>query len=431
MVNEAFVKIWGMRAGAVVWDAERRLALFEYDPKFLKTQINLAPLTMPLANAGNRVFSFPELRNNDTFAGLPGLLADVLPDKFGNDLINAWLARSGRPANSMNPVERLCYIGSRGIGALEFEPTLSDIKTSSTKIDLEQLVDLAQNILNERSSWQGTLKGGEEKTLLDLIKIGTSAGGARAKAVIAYHPTTKEVRSGQGNVPEGFEHWLIKFDGVNDAQLGTSSGYGRVEMAYSLMATSCGILMSPCKLLEEGERAHFMTKRFDRNTESGKVHMQSLCAMAHYDFQQVSIYAYEQLFEVMRSLYLPYSAAEQMFRRMVFNVMAKNCDDHTKNHAFVLPKGGVWQLSPAFDLCHAFRPGSNWVSQQSLSVNGKRSGIKRHDFMEVAKAMNIKKAKQAIDEVAEACALWPKFAKQTEVPTKLTKAIQSTFESID
>lgn len=431
MVNEAFVKIWGMRAGAVVWDAERRLALFEYDPKFLKTQINLAPLTMPLANAGNRVFSFPELRNNDTFAGLPGLLADVLPDKFGNDLINAWLARSGRPANSMNPVERLCYIGSRGIGALEFEPTLSDIKTSSTKIDLEQLVDLAQNILNERSSWQGTLKGGEEKTLLDLIKIGTSAGGARAKAVIAYHPTTKEVRSGQGNVPDGFEHWLIKFDGVNDAQLGTSSGYGRVEMAYSLMAASCGILMSPCKLLEEGERAHFMTKRFDRNTESGKVHMQSLCAMAHYDFQQVSIYAYEQLFEVMRSLYLPYSAAEQMFRRMVFNVMAKNCDDHTKNHAFVLPKGGVWQLSPAFDLCHAFRPGSNWVSQQSLSVNGKRSGIKRHDFMEVAKAMNIKKAKQAIDEVAEACALWPKFAKQTEVPSKLTKAIQSTFESID
>lgn len=431
MITEAFVKIWGMRVGAVIWDAQRSLALFEFDPKFLKAQIDLAPLTLPIANAGGRVFSFPELRSSETFAGLPGLLADVLPDKFGNDLINAWLARSGRAANSMNPVERLCYTGSRGIGALEFEPTLSDIKTSSTKIDLEQLVDLAQNILHERTAWQGNLNEGEEKTLLDLIKIGTSAGGARAKAVIAYHPTTGEVRSGQGNVPDGFEHWLIKFDGVNDTQLGTSQGYGRVEMAYSLMAAACGISMAPCKLLEEGDRAHFMTKRFDRNANGDKVHMQSLCAMAHFDFQQVSIYAYEQLFGVMRSLYLPYSAAEQMFRRMVFNVMAKNCDDHTKNHAFILPKGGQWQLSPAFDVCHAFRPGSNWVSQQSLSVNGKRSGIKRNDFMEVAKAMNIKKAKQTIDEVAEACSQWPKFARQTEVPSKLSKAIHNTFETID
>lgn len=427
MITTAFVNIWNQRVGAVAWNHESRLGSFEYDPAFLEHHWNVAPLMMPLKDSGGKVFSFQDLRDTNTFKGLPGLLADAIPDKFGNALINAWLTRNGRPSNSMNPVEMLCFIGKRGMGALEFEPVNPVADGGATKIELEDLINVAQEILSGRAALKTSLADGKEKALHDILKIGSSAGGARAKAMIAYNPITKEVRSGQSAAPDGFSHWLIKFDGVSDAQSGINFGYGSVEMAYYLMAKKAGIEMMESQLLEENGRAHFMTRRFDREAKDGKLHVQSLCAMAHFDFNDILSYSYEQLFEVMRKLMLPYAQAEQMFRRMVFNVMSRNCDDHTKNFAFVMDKAGSWKLSPAFDVCHSFRPDSNWVSQHSLSLNGKRKDITRHDFLEVAQRMNIKKAANLIDEVRAAVMQWKTFADQAKVKTDLTDAIASTL----
>lgn len=430
MVKTAFVKIWGEMLGAVAWDKQQELGVFEYDPTFQNLNWDLSPLKMPV-NSGNRIFQFPENRPSrnsefNTFKGLPGLLADILPDKYGNQLINIYLAQQGRPENSMNPVEQLCFIGTRGMGALEFEPTTLKPKSNTTKIEIDSLVEVAQKMLHDREAFQTNLKKEEEQAVKQLIAIGTSAGGARPKAVIAYNKKTKEVRSGQTKVPKDFEHWLIKLDGVSDVQLGDSHGYGRVEMSYYLMAKDAGINMMPCQLLEENGRAHFMTKRFDRNNNT-KHHVQTFCAIKHFDFNEVNSFSYEQLFQTMRELRLPYTDAEELFRRMVFNVLARNCDDHTKNFAFLLKQGGNWELAPAYDICHAYRPDSIWVSQHALSINGKRKGIEKEDVLEVAKAMNIKNAKKVIEQVNEAVSNWSHFAKEVNVdPTKI-KAIQNTL----
>jgi serine/threonine-protein kinase HipA len=426
-METAFINIWDKRAGAVAWDAATGTAAFEFDPSFLSNGWDLSPLMMPLSEAGERIFSFPGLRNTQAFKGLPGLLADALPDRYGNEIINNWLARRGRPSNSLNPVEILCFIGRRGMGALEFEPNEPRISDRSVKIEISDLVKIANEILTGRQDFSTDLSDNEEKALLDILKISTSAGGARAKAIIAYNPETKEVRSGQVLAPRGFTHWLIKFDGVTDSQFGTAHGYGRVEMAYYLMAKEAGIEMTECRLIEENGRAHFMTRRFDREPGNEKIHMQSFCAIHHYDFTDVLSYSYEQLFETMRMLGLPYPDAEQVFRRMVFNVLARNCDDHTKNFAFLMDKTGNWRLSPAFDVCHSYRPGSAWVSQQSLSVNGKRQNITRDDFLSVARQMNIKKAPQIIASVNESVKNWNRYAEELRVDVKLREAIQSTL----
>ena len=430
MITTTFINLWGKRVGAIAWDPERRLGLFEFAPAFLSNNWDIAPLKIPIEGADGRVFSFTGLRDTQTFKGLPGLLADVLPDKYGNTLINAWLARNGRPADSLNPVELLCFIGKRGMGALEFEPAEPKGTNVATKIELDSLVNIAQKILSGREDFNANLSAHEEKALMDILKIGSSAGGARAKAVISYNPTTKEVRSGQTDAPKGFSHWLIKFDGVIDLQFGSSYGYGRVEMAYYLMAQDAGIQMTECRLLEENDRAHFMTRRFDRENSKDKLHVQSFCAMAHYDFNDISSYSYEQLFETMRSLLLPYTDAEQLYLRMVFNVAARNCDDHTKNFAFIMDKTGIWKLAPAFDVCHSYRPGSTWVSQQSLSVNGKRKDISREDLLSVAKRMNIKKADQMIDRVAGIVSKWKTYAGQVGVDNDLKDAIEKTLLEI-
>ncbi len=427
MITTAWVNIWGKQVGAIAWDSNSRLGYFEFTPGFVSGNLDLAPIKMPLAEASGRIFSFAELRDTQTFKGLPGLLADVLPDKYGNALINAWLARNGRPADSLNPVELLCFTGKRGMGALEFEPADPKVISGATKIELSSLIHMAQEILTGRQDFKTSLTANEEKALIDVLKIGTSAGGARAKAVIAYHPEKKEVRSGQAEAPKGFSHWLLKFDGITDQELGISSGYGRVEMAYHLMAKEAGIDMMECKLLEENGRAHFMTRRFDREGEKEKCHIQSFCAMAHADFNQITSHSYEQLFETMRRLYLPYTDAEQMFRRMVFNVGGRNCDDHTKNFAFIMDKSGIWKLAPAFDLCHAYRPGSTWVNQHALSVNGKRIDITKADMLAVAKKMNIKKAAAIIDEVTGVVADWNKYAEKTDVGKELKNAIKKTL----
>lgn len=416
--------------GAVAWDEQQEVGVFEYDPKFQSLNWNLSPLKMPI-NSGNRIFQFPENRPSrnsefNTFKGLPGLLADILPDKYGNQLINIYLAQQGRPENSMNPVEQLCFIGSRGMGALEFEPNTIKPKSNTIKIEIDSLVEVAQKILQRRESFKANLKKEEEQVVKQLITIGTSAGGARPKAVIAYNEETKEVRSGQTKVPKDFKHWLIKLDGVSDVQLGDSHGYGRVEMAYYLMAKDAGINMMPCQLLEENGRAHFMTKRFDRDNNT-KHHIQTFCAIKHFDFNEVNSYSYEQLFQTMRELRLPYTAAEELFRRMVFNVLARNCDDHTKNFAFLLKQGGNWELAPAYDICHAYRPDSIWVSQHALSINGKRKGILAKDFLVVAKSMNIKNPKKIIDQVAIAVSNWETFSDIAQVDADKKENIKSTL----
>lgn len=434
MVNlTAFVKIWGEVAGAVSWDENNGLATFEYDAEFKKLNYDLAPLKMPI-NSGKNIFSFPELRKKnssdlDTFKGLPGLLADVLPDRYGNYLINMWLARQGRPPNSLNPVEMLCFIGTRGMGALEFEPPKLKESKRTFSIEIKSLIDIAQKILTKKENFAANLEENEEKALMEILKIGTSAGGARPKAVIAYNEKTGEVRSGQTNAPKGFTHWLLKLDGVSDIQLGASQGYGRIEMAYYNMATACGIEMMPSKLLEENGRAHFMTKRFDREDGDVKHHVQTFCAMKHFDFNAVNSFSYEQLFQTMRELRLSYPDAEQMFRRMVFNVLARNCDDHTKNFAFILKKGGVWQLAPAYDVCHAYRPGSEWVSQHALSINGRRKNISKEDFLVVGKSIGNKKSEEIIEEIDNTISNWKTFANDVNVSAELRDSIAKTLVS--
>ncbi len=425
MINNAFVNIWNTRVGAVAWNQETGLGTFQYDKNFLKLGLELSPILMP-GSQGENVHVFRENRDNATFKGLPGLLADVLPDKYGNALINNWLARQGRPTNSLNPVEMLCFIGERGMGALEFEPVQPKSKNTATKIELGSLIEIAEDILSGRKDFTTNITEDEEKALFEILKIGSSAGGARAKALIAYNEKTGEVRSGQASVPKGFEHWLIKFDGVSDAQFGASMGYGRVEMAYYHMAIEAGIQMMECRLLEENGRAHFMTKRFDREHGKGKIHVQTFCGIRHYDFNEITLYSYEELFETMRMLSLSYPEAQELFRRMVFNVMARNCDDHTKNFAFMMDTSGAWKLSPAYDVCHAYRPGSEWVSQHALSMNGKRKNITRKDLIAVGKSMNIKNTKEIMDKVAIAVSNWEDYAILVNIEDKLRDAIKAT-----
>lgn len=415
MITTAFVKIWGETVGAVAWNTETGFASFEYASKFINTKSDLAPLKMPIANSNKRIFSFPELRDVKTFKGLPGLLADVLPDDYGNQLINIWLAQNGRPENSMNPVEMLCFIGTRGMGALEFEPSQFKDNKRAFDIEVDSLVTITQKMLYKREGFEANLNQDEQQAMMDILKIGTSAGGARPKAIIAYNEKTGQVKSGQTNAPKGFEHWLIKLDTVSDVQFGESTGYGRIEMAYYLMAKASGIDMMECRLYEENGRAHFMTKRFDREDGDQKHHIQTLCAMQHYDFNQITSFSYEQLFQTMRLLKLPYPQAEQLYRRMVFNVIARNCDDHTKNFAFRLKKNGLWELAPAYDVCFAYRPDSDWVSQHNLSINGKRTYITKEDLLTVGKSMNIKKANIIIQQIDETVKKWNEFAEAAKV----------------
>lgn len=431
MVVAAEIWIWDQLAGAILWDESEQLGSFEFNQNFLSADLDISPVKMPL-NQGNRVFKFPELRKSradvfDTFKGLPGLLADMLPDKYGNQLINAWLIQNGRAADSLNPVEQLCFIGKRGVGALEIRPSFRNEAVKASSLEIDSLVDIAGKILNSRVDFQSSLTSEEQSALSDILKIGTSAGGARAKAVIAFNPKTGEVKSGQVKAPAGFSYWIIKFDGVHDSQFGATAGYGRVEMAYYLMALAAGIDMSECRLLEENGRAHFMTKRFDRMKNGQKIHMQSLCGLRHFDFNQVGNYSYEQIFETMRMLRLSYPEAEQMFVRMIFNVLARNCDDHTKNFAFLMDQNGKWSLPPAYDICYAYRPGSLWVSAQSLMVNGKRENIGDADFLEVARKMNIKKPEEKIESVKAAVRRWEEFAEKVGVEVGLREAIQNTL----
>ena len=423
-VETAYVKLWEMLIGAVSWDPEKEFATFEFDRKFLEKGLDLSPLKMPIAEArsGTAKFEFPTLPKN-SFKGLPGMLADALPDRFGNSIIDAWLARQGRTPESFSPVERLCYAGKRAMGALEFAPITNESIEQSVPVEVSELVKLAQTVTDERSRLKTNFKHATPDAILDIIRVGTSAGGTRPKAVIAFNDETKEARSGQVDAPDGFNYWVLKFDGVKDNSLGDPAGYGRIEYAYYKMATASGIKMTECRLFEENGRAHFMTKRFDRIGSRGKLHLQSLCAIAHFNFNEPGAYSYEQAFQIMRELRLPYQDAEQQFRRMVFNVVARNQDDHTKNIAFLMDQSGQWRLSPAFDVIYAYNPTGDWTSRHQMSLNGKRDDFIKDDLVQVGKEMNIKSSLKIIDEILEVVANWSDFAQNAGVEPPQIKSI--------
>lgn len=431
MVDVAEIKIWGELVGAVRWDFQKQLASFQYDENFLTREFDLSPIKMPIKN-GNRIYNFPELRKEKdeqiaTFKGLPGLLADTLPDKYGNQLMNVWLAQNGRSINSMNPVEQLCFIGTRGMGALEFEPAQFKSNKKTFAIEIKSLIEAAQKMLSNRKDIKENLQKNEQKAMSEILKIGTSAGGARPKAVIAYNKKTGEVRSGQTIAPKGFEHWLLKLDGVSNVQFGISHGFGRVEYAYYLMARDCKIDMMDSELLEENNRAHFMTKRFDREGNNTKHHIQTFCGINHFDYNNLYSYSYEQLFQTMRTLRLTYPEAEQMFRRMVFNVMAVNYDDHAKNFSFRLKQRGKWELSPAYDVCYAYDPDNIWVNQHSLSINGKNKDINKSDLKTIALINNIKKWEKIIEEIKDIVFNWEEYADKVRVSSKLKNMIKENL----
>jgi serine/threonine-protein kinase HipA len=419
-VDTAVVKLWGDEVGAVSWLEDRGYAVFEFAPAFLEKGLDISPLHMGLdaARGGDPIFSFPGL-SRDTFLGLPGLLADALPDKFGNSIINAWLTRQGRDAGSFSPLERLCYTGRRGMGALEFAPPLDRRFERAVPVEVAELVDLAQEVMSRRlqldTGFDDSPKGNAE-AILDILRVGTSAGGARPKAVIAMNGDGKVI-SGQTEVPDGYDYWILKFDGVTDIELGEPQGYGRIEYAYHLMAQAAGIEMSECRLLEEEGRAHFLTRRFDRRN-GRKLHLQSLCGLAHYDFNQAGAYAYEQAFSVMRRLRLSKADAIQQYRRMLFNVIARNQDDHTKNIAFMMNREGRWALSPAFDVTYSHNPAGKWTNSHQMSVNGKRDHFLLSDLVAVGDSISIPKPLEIIDDIRDAVAGWPDFARQAGVSEK-------------
>lgn len=427
-VEVAEVVLWNRVIGAVAWDEVKGYASFEYAPEFLGSGIQLAPLTMPLPARKNQagIFSFSEL-SRVTYHGLPGLLADSLPDKFGNAIINQWLARQGRAPDSFTPVERLCYIGYRGMGALEYKPAIKRIAGASVPLELGALIELADQVLNRQASLRG-----DADELDELIRVGTSAAGARAKAVIAWNPRSGRIRSGQVMAPKGYEYWLLKFDGVGnrDKELTDPKGYGKIEYAYYLMAVAAGIEMSESRLHEEHGRHHFMTKRFDRvegqDQFNYKLHMQSLCALSHYDFNLPGAYGYEQALAVMQQMQLPMPQLAQLYRRAVFNIVARNQDDHTKNIAFLMDKRGRWKLAPAFDLTYAYNPEGLWTGKHQMTLNGKQDHFTLDDLYTPARQFRIPKHEQIVEEVIQTVSQWKTYARQAGVDDKTAEQIGKT-----
>jgi serine/threonine-protein kinase HipA len=428
----AEVRLWGRTIGAVSMDDQRGHAAFQYTAEFAESGIEVAPLMLPLST---RVYEFPDLPRR-TFHGLPGLLADSLPDRFGNALIDAWLATTGRTPDRFSAIERLCYTGARGMGALEFALALGPKPRTATRIDIDALVTLASDILTERRNLKGRLSAaGRRKALADILKVGTSAGGARAKAVIAWNRKTNEVRSGQIAAGPGFSYWLLKFDGVagnKDKELDDPLGYGVIEYAYSLMARAAGITMSECRLLEEHGRRHFMTKRFDRLPDGGKLHMQSLGALAHFDYNQPGAYSYEQALLTIRQLDLPMAALEEQFRRMLFNIVARNQDDHVKNIAFLMDRDGRWTLAPAFDITYSYNPSGSWTGTHQMTVNGKQDGFVMADLRAVAKRAGLKRgrADTLYQEVHAAVVRWREFAAKAKLNGGLIEKIRKTHRLV-
>jgi len=428
-VQTAGVRLWGSEIGAVSLQEGERVAVFQYTSDFADRGVELSPVTMPLSR---RRYSFPAL-SQASFHGLPGLLADSLPDRFGRALINAWLATQGRSLESFTAIEQLCYLGTRGLGALEFHPA-TRAPGQADPLDVRRLVELASEVLAARGDLHESFATDERKAALaQIVQVGTSAGGARAKAVIAWNPQTQEVRSGQVDVPEGFEHWLLKFDqveGNRDKEDEDPRGYTVIEYAYYLMARAAGIEMSECRLLDAGRARHFMTRRFDRFPGGGKRHMQSLAALAHLDFNQPAANTYEQAFDVLHRLDGRPAAREELFRRMTFNIVARNQDDHVKNIAFLMDKAGRWTLAPAYDVTFAYNPAGQWTARHQMSLNGRRDGFTREDFRRGAIRAQLPRtaAGRILDEVRAAVLRWPEFAERAALAPGRAEAIAAAHQ---
>ena len=423
------VKLYGKKVGLLSWNEKRELAEFQYYPEFFRSGLDVSPIIMPLKSSmRDFVYTFPNNRNN-CFHGLPGMIADSLPDKYGNEIIDSWFAAHGIAEVKVTPLDRLCYIGTRAMGALEFYPS-KDIKelNESTVLRMDSLVKLADKVFKDRAAFRESILQ-EDKNILDILKIGTSAGGAKPKAIVAFNEETNEVRSGQVKAPEGFTYWLLKFDGTtfneNGSKIDHPKGIGNIEYAYYKMALDCGIKMMESKLLEEGDSFHFMTKRFDRTDTGDKIHMQTLAAIAHYD--RDALHSYEAAFRVMRKIGLNYSEMEQFYRRMVFNVVARNHDDHTKNHSFLMDKNGSWKLSPAYDLCYSYSPTGKWTAVHQMSINGKQDEFTWADISEVGKSMDIKNADSIIEEIVDTVSLWNKYVKDCGVRPEHAAIIEKNF----
>ncbi|ELX8648384.1 type II toxin-antitoxin system HipA family toxin [Vibrio vulnificus] len=424
--------------GAVSFDTEKGLGSFEYDPSFVKKGVELSPIKMPLSN---RIYRFPELDFN-TFKGLPGLIADSLPDDFGNAVLNAWVASQGRSPSDITPLQRLQYTGKRGMGALEYAPaTKLRSLNASQQVEIQSLVSIAQEILDSRGNFEVELKQNgqdDREAMMSLLSVGMSAGGARPKAVLAFNEDFTQVRSGQTNVPSGFTHYLMKFDGVsehnkNQETFGDPLGYGAMEFVYHLMANKCGVDMMPCRLLYEGNRRHFITQRFDR-IKNSKVHVQTLNGLAHIDYKKPGSFSYAELFGIARQLKLSAVDAEQLFKRMTFNIIARNHDDHSKNFAFMLTqdrlKKDKWSLAPAYDLAYSYKPGSKWVNSHWMSLNGKRDNFTRSDFYSLEKLspiFNKRKIDDIIDTTIEHVSTWRQLAEEWDVPKTLIDEIQENL----
>ncbi len=432
-MTDARVKLWGRTIGAVSWDSDRALGVFQFAPEFAASPVEPSPIVM---RKGQPSYEFPANRARDhddaAFHGLPGLLSDSIPDKFGNALIDRWLVLQGRAQGSMDPVERLCYVGRRGMGALEYTPAIPKGGNRAVTVEIDALVELANQVLDQRASLDGSLDD-NKADLEDILRVGTSAGGARAKAVLAWNPESGEFRSGQLGAPAGFEHWLLKFDGVNEAsdrEIAEPRGYGRIEYAYYLMARACGITMMPSRLHEEGGRAHFMTRRFDRVGDE-KLHVQSLCALCHYDFNRARAYSYEQAIQACRQLELGAADIEQQVRRALFNVLARNQDDHTKNIAFVMNKTGEWRLSPAFDVAYAYNPQGFWTREHQMSLGGKTDHFETGDLLDFAGFAGLKtrRAQRLLEEVSAAVGDWEAYAAEAGVDQRAMDGIAKTLRT--
>lgn len=418
MVDVAKVNMFGVSMGTFRWDGRYDIVQFEYDKEFVGRGLEPSPLMMPVQTG--RVYSFSDL-GRETFKGLPGLLADSLPDTYGRALFDRWLSLTGK--TSSNIIETLCFLGKRCMGALEFEPAIDVDYSLDSKVEIDSLVDVAREALSDKESFGVNINDDKKAAIAEILRLGTSAGGQRAKAIVAYNKTTGEVRSGQVDVPDGFDYYIVKLDGVS-ATTGfrETENYGRLEYSFYKLVEACGIDMSECVLIEENGRAHFLTKRFDR-VGGKKVHMQTLCGIAHYDYRLHRAYSYEQAFNVMRALRLPYSQAQEMFRRMVFNVIVRNQDDHTKNISFLMGEDGVWRLSPAYDMGYSYNPNGGWTATHQMSINGKFDGITRKDLLECGAKNNIKNASQIIDEVCEMASQWPTMARECDVPQKMIDGV--------
>lgn len=423
MVDIARVNLYGQPVGTFRWDNNRQLAHFEYADSFIGKGLEPSPILMPVRQG--RVYSFSDI-GRETFKGLPGMLADSLPDTYGRALFDRWLALTGR--SSGNAVETLCYLGKRCMGALEFEPAMDAPYSPDVRIELDYLVEVASEALSKKEEFGANIEEDKKAAIAEIVRLGTSAGGQRAKAIIAYNPLTGEVRSGQIEAPEGFDYYLIKLDGViAEAGFRETQNFGRLEYSFYRLVKECGIEMSDCSLIKENGRAHFITKRFDRQNGE-KIHMQTLCGIAHYDYRNPRSYSYEQAFNVMRALRLPYSQAQEMYRRLVFNVVIRNQDDHTKNISFLMDRKGKWTLSPAYDMGFAYTPKGGWTAQHQMSINGKFDDITRQDLLEFAKRNNIKEATEIIDRITEVSSRWPLLARECEVPQPMIDAIMPNLK---